>query len=110
MFIATTRLALPARWELPTAHETAKRALAYTEKKPHAISAARIAGSSPESEGAGICPAVDQPVLPGDVARLLAAQPGAGSAELVAGAEAARRHRRDALGARLLDRDLLCLG
>src|SRR5260370_8524765 len=58
------------------------------------------------SERAGIGAAVDEPVLPGDVARLLAAQPRTGGAELVPGAEAAGGDGRHALGAHLLDPDL----
>src|SRR5258708_30125716 len=57
-------------------------------------------------ERAGIGAAVDEPVLPGDVARLLAAQPRTGGAELVPGAEAAGGGGRPALGAHLLGRDL----
>src|SRR5262249_34040679 len=47
--------------------------------------------------------AVDEQVLPGDVARLGGAQKGAGGAELIRRAEALRGHGRHALGSCLLD-------
>src|ERR1700693_4084090 len=53
--------------------------------------------------------AVDQQILAGDVAGLSGAQERARRAELVRIAEALRRRRGGALGARLLDRDVPAL-
>src|SRR5215471_3632856 len=54
--------------------------------------------------------AVDEQVLPGDVAGLGGAQKGAGGAEFIRAAETLGWHRRHARGLRLLDRNALALG
>src|SRR5262249_19202820 len=64
------------------------------------------AGSKPAREGA----AVEPQVLAGDVAGMDRAQERAGGAELVRRAEALGRHAGDALGHRLVDRDVALLG
>src|SRR5262249_54832278 len=62
------------------------------------------------SKCAGKCAAVDQDVLPGEIAGLRRAEKGAGSSELIGGAEALGRYGGDPVGPGLLDRDAAVLG